>query len=168
MGPEHGPLYYAMMRATTRPEPNEVLTRLPFALAGLAGIVAAFAAGRAVSGPWLGIGAAGAVAASPIHVYYSREARPYALLFLCGVAGLYALVQAMRTGRSLPWLSLLAAAAVAALFVSANGASVAAALLAGAIWAWPLTWRQAPSWLGLLALAGGACWVVPTRCTRRP
>jgi hypothetical protein len=157
IGPEHGPVYYAAMRAMTRQEPNEFLTRLPFALAGLAGVMAAFAAGRAASGSWLGIGAASALAASPIHIYYSREARPYALLVLCGMAGVYALAQAIRTKGRLSWIMLVVTAAMAALFVSANGASVAAALLGAAIWTWPSTRRQALSWVAVLLAAGGAC-----------
>jgi hypothetical protein len=160
VGPEHGPIYYAIMRATTRPSPDEVLTRLPFALAGLACVVVAFLAGRAASGPWLGVGAASAVAASPIHIYYSREARPYALLLLCGVVGVLALARASRTGRPWPCLALLAAASVLAVFMSANGMVLVVALLAGAIWVLPLGWRPALAWLALLAVTGGACWYV--------
>lgn len=116
IGPEHGPVYYAIMRATTRQLPNEILTRLPFALAGLAGVAGAFLAGRTASGPWLGIGAASAVAASPIHIYYSREARPYALLLLCAVG--LAAVGAIAIGLRAPRFSLaLVTAAVVGLLL---------------------------------------------------
>jgi hypothetical protein len=161
-GPEHGPIYYAVMRATTRELPNEGLTRLPFALAGLASVVVAFMAGRTASGPWLGIGAASAVAASPIHIYYSREARPYALLLLCGFVGLYALTRASRTERWLPWMSLLAAACVLALFTSANGVAMVAGLLTAAVWILPSKWRLALAWLALLVVTGCACWYIAT------
>jgi hypothetical protein len=157
IGPEHGPVYYAIMRATAQESPNEILTRLPFALAGLASVVVAFLAGRVASGPWLGIGAASAIAASPIHIYYSREARPYALLLLCGFVGLLALARASRTERPWPWMALLAAASVAALFVSANGVALVAALLAAAIWVLPLSWRSALVWLAAISVTGGAC-----------
>jgi mannosyltransferase len=151
VGPEHGQGYYALMRATRQAAPNEALTRLPFALAGLLAIAAAFATGRALSGPWVGTGAAALLAASPIHIYYSREARPYALLVLCGFVGLYGAARAVRGGHS-PFraLPILLAATAAAILVSANGAFVVAAVLVAAAWAWPATWPGRLAWLPLM------------------
>jgi predicted membrane-bound mannosyltransferase len=96
VGPEHGPIYYATMRATTGAHPNEFLTRLPFALAGILGVAVACFLGRAAAGPWLGIAVGAFVATSPVHLYYSREARPYAVLLLCGFVGLLAIVHLVR------------------------------------------------------------------------
>ncbi|MGH7499289.1 MAG: glycosyltransferase family 39 protein [Gemmatimonadales bacterium] len=42
------------------------------------------------------------LALNPLHMWYSQEARPYALLVLFASAGLFALVRARRTGS--PWL----------------------------------------------------------------
>jgi hypothetical protein len=164
IGPEHGPLYYAAMRATTGPAPNEALTRLPFAIAGLLSIVAAFVAGRAASGPWLGVATAAFVATSPIHIYYSREARPYAFLLLCGFAGLYAIARAVRDWHPVAsWLPVLIAAVAGAAWTSANGVFVGAALLAAGAWAWPPRWGTRALWLLLLgALAFATVAIVRT------
>src|SRR5207237_3710554 len=63
-------------------------------------------------GGWAaGIAAAIVLAASPLHAYYSREARPYSLLMLLAALMLVALLR-MRLG-------LAAVAAIAMLYTSA-------------------------------------------------
>jgi mannosyltransferase len=151
IGPEHGPLYYAVMRATTRAQPDEFLTRLPFAVAGVLSVAGACAVGRAASGPWLAVATGAVVATSPIHLYYSREARPYAFLLACGFAGLYAVMGLVRQWQQPSrWWLLLAASIAGALLMSANGIFVAAALLGAALWIRP-GWRAYLA--GLVAIA---------------
>jgi hypothetical protein len=157
IGPEHGPLYYATMRATTGAHPNELLTRLPFAIAGIATVAVACLAGRAAAGPWLGIAAGAFVATSPMHLYYSREARPYAFLLLSGFVGLLAIACLVRRWRH-PWTwgAVHAAAVGAAVVTSANGIFVAASLLVAAVWTRP-GWRAYVVWLAVVAaMAAGS------------
>jgi len=76
---EHGPLYYATQAATRLFGRGEAAGRSAAALFGLITIPLVCFAARS---PIAGIAAAILLAASPVHVYYSREARPYSLLML--------------------------------------------------------------------------------------
>ncbi|HEV2722097.1 MAG TPA: glycosyltransferase family 39 protein [Thermoanaerobaculia bacterium] len=108
---EHGPLYYATLLAARAFGHNELAGRLPAALFGLATIPIVFLAARAVGGWAAGIAAAIVLAVSPLHVYYSREARPYALLMLLTALLLFAML------RNRKWLAI--AAIVAMLYTTA-------------------------------------------------
>ncbi len=83
--PQHGPLYYALQWLASTLRDDEWGGRFLAALFGLITVPLLWIAGRAaredrpVLAPLL---AAGLLAVSPLHVYYSREARPYALLVL--------------------------------------------------------------------------------------
>jgi mannosyltransferase len=161
IGPEHGPLYYMTMRATTLAQPNEFLTRLPFALAGILGVAIAGLVGRSAAGSWLGIAVGAFVATSPVHLYYSREARPYAILILCGFVGLLAVAHLVRRWER-PWLWLIALALAIgiAVFTSANGIFVVLSLVVAAVWTRPGL-RMYALWLGIvLALAAASVFTV--------
>ncbi|MGZ8711508.1 MAG: hypothetical protein ACXW28_14905, partial [Thermoanaerobaculia bacterium] len=83
--PQHGPLYYALQWLASTLRDDEWGGRFFAALFGLTTVPLLWTAGRTaredrpVLAPLL---AAGLLAVSPLHVYYSREARPYALLVL--------------------------------------------------------------------------------------
>lgn len=117
---EHGPLYYAAQLAARAFGHNEWAGRLPATLFGLAAIPIVFGAARAAGGWVAGIAAAIVLAVSPLHVYYSRDARPYALLMLLTAV----LLLAMLRNRN----GLAVAAIVALLYTTA----VAAPLLLAA------------------------------------
>ena len=90
---EHGPLYYAAQLAARAFGRDEFAGRLPAALFGLAAVPLVFLAARALGGWAAGLAAAVVLAVSPLHVYYSREARPYALLMLLTAVLLWALLR---------------------------------------------------------------------------
>src|SRR5207248_2312948 len=108
---EHGPLYYATQLAARVAGHDEWSGRLPAALFGLAAIPLVFLAARALGGWAAGVAAAIVLAVSPLHVYYSREARPYALLMLLTAVMLIALLRQR--------LGLAIFAAIAMLYTSA-------------------------------------------------
>jgi hypothetical protein len=127
IGPEHGSVYYAVMRLGQHY--SDAIVRLPFVAASLLTILGAGLLARRLFDPLTGILASMLLAVSPIHVYYSREARPYALLLLGWTiaAGLVFLVSSARRWRLaaialavtlclLPLLSLLSALYFASLF----------------------------------------------------
>jgi mannosyltransferase len=166
---EHGPLYYATQAATRLAGRDEAAGRLAAALFGLATIPLVFAiasGGQAprLSGPAGQAGQAGApvlhsagiaaailLAVSPMHVYYSREARPYALLMLLTAVLLVAITR-RRVG-------LGAIALVAMLYTSAvAGPAIAAAAVTLAAAAWIAHDRRL--WL-LAALAAAMVILVP-------
>jgi len=110
---EHGPLFYAAQLAARVTGHDEFAGRLPAALFGLAAIPLVFFAARELGGWAAGIAAAIVLAASPLHVYYSREARPYALLMLLTAVMLVALLR-MRLGLAIvPAVAMLYTSAVA-------------------------------------------------------
>jgi len=129
---EHGPLYYATQLATRVFGETEAAGRMASALFGVAAIALVWWAARCAGERWAGSGAAAALLAlSPLHVYYSREARPYALMILLTAAMLVALLRAARV-----WV--VALLAVALLYTTAVAAPVVlsaavAAAIAGVI-----------------------------------
>src|SRR5512134_3068869 len=72
--PENGPLYYATQLATRLGGTSEAAARSAAALFGLLSIAVVFLAAERESDA---VVAALLLAVSPLHVYYSREARPY-------------------------------------------------------------------------------------------
>jgi 4-amino-4-deoxy-L-arabinose transferase-like glycosyltransferase len=77
---------------------SEIAARLPSALFGIAAVAAAIALGRALSGAREGIVAGAMMALSGFQVYYSQEARPYALLVLASLLSCLAFVRMKRAG----------------------------------------------------------------------
>ncbi|HWO83170.1 MAG TPA: glycosyltransferase family 39 protein [Solirubrobacterales bacterium] len=94
------PLYYALAWLWTQLTGNgEWGLRFLSALAGAATIPVAFLVGRELRGARAGVIAAALVATNPMLVWYSQEARAYALLgFFCALSLLYC-VRALRDGR---------------------------------------------------------------------
>ena len=92
---ENGPLYYALHALAMKlPLAIETAFRLPSVLFGIAAVPAiAFAATKVSSSRAAGLFAAVILAFSPLHVFYSREGRPYALLVLASIGVLMRLTE---------------------------------------------------------------------------
>jgi mannosyltransferase len=91
------PLYFWMLWAWTHAVGDgDFALRGLSLLFGVAAIPAAFALGASLAGWGPGLGAAALVAVNPFMVWYSQEARPYALLVLLGLLSLLALIRADR------------------------------------------------------------------------
>ncbi|MEP5190085.1 MAG: glycosyltransferase family 39 protein [Marinomonas sp.] len=93
---------------------SETALRLPSAIAGILSIWLVYKLGRLVFTRNTGLLAAAILAISPFHIWYSTEARVYALFAMTGLAFLIALVRTLQGGRLL-WPIL--AAAFGALFL---------------------------------------------------
>jgi mannosyltransferase len=103
---------------------GEIGLRSLSALAGVATIPVVYAAGVVLVSRRAGLVAAALVAANPFLVWYSQEARSYALLVLLGAGSVLAFGQALRgSRRSLAVWAVLSALAIAthyfALFIVA-------------------------------------------------
>ena len=85
------PLYFALEWVWVRVFGySEVAVRATSAIAGVATVPVVYAATRTLVGRLAGVAAAALVAISPVLIYYSQEARPYALLvFLCTASLLF-------------------------------------------------------------------------------
>ena len=143
---ENGPLYYATQLVTRVGGTGEAAARSAAALFGLATIAVVFLIAR--RDPDASV-AAILLAVSPLHVYYSREARPYALLMLLTAA----MIAILLRGRS---VSAALAVLVAMAFTAAVSAPVIAATAVVAI-AMALLDRERRKFF---AIAGGAALVL--------
>jgi hypothetical protein len=146
------PVYYALAWLWTNVlGTGEVGIRSLSALLGTATVPVAYLAGRDLVSPRLGLVTAALVAVNPLLIWYSQEARSYALLALLGALSFLFFVRALDHRRNVVWWALVSIVAVAThyfaaflvvpealwLLVDSNGRrassrSVAAVLVAGA------------------------------------
>src|SRR6188474_3156113 len=93
------PLYYVLAWGWAKVfGTGEVGLRSLTALFGAATVPVAFLIGRELANARAGLIAAALVAVSPMLIWYSQEARSYALLVFFGAVALLFLVRALRTG----------------------------------------------------------------------
>jgi mannosyltransferase len=98
------PLWYVLIWAWSRIFGlGEVALRFPSALAGVASVPVAWGIGQELSGRRAALATASLVAVNPLFVWYSQEARAYALFVLCVALALLCFLRAERepSGRRL-------------------------------------------------------------------
>ncbi|HEX8231118.1 MAG TPA: glycosyltransferase family 39 protein, partial [Chloroflexia bacterium] len=95
----HPPLYYALVKLATILAPEVSAGRLLSVIAGTLTIPLVYVLGRKLFNPWAGLVASAVVSLSPLHVWYSQEARQYALTFLLVTLSYYALLSFYREPR---------------------------------------------------------------------
>jgi hypothetical protein len=109
------PLWYLVVWVWSRiAGTGEVALRLPSALAGIATVPVAWGIGRELSGRRAAILAAALVAANPLLVWYSQEARAYAFFVLFAALAMLCCLRAARvpTPRRLALFALAGALAL--------------------------------------------------------
>jgi 4-amino-4-deoxy-L-arabinose transferase-like glycosyltransferase len=125
------PFYFLLLRAWRLLFGGDAWTlRVLSVVFGLLGVLAMFVAGQRLWGPRAGLAAAALLAVSPLHVYYSREVRPYALLVVLALASLVALDAMAHDGRRRV-LSAYCLATAAAIWTHSYGLLL---LVAPAVW----------------------------------
>ena len=103
---ENGPLYNILLALWIRVAGiSEIAVRFPSAVAGVLAIPLVYLLGRRLAGAKAGLLAAGLLAISPYHVWYSQEAKMYTMVVLLALASSYALVQALESDRPLWWVA---------------------------------------------------------------
>ncbi|HEX3584252.1 MAG TPA: glycosyltransferase family 39 protein, partial [Thermoanaerobaculia bacterium] len=124
--PEHGPLYYASQLGARLFGHSEFAGRLVPALCGVAAVPLAALIAKRIGERPAGIFAVAVITAmSPLHVYFSREARPYGLILLLSTIAVWLLCGAgnlageIATMLALLYTSAVAGPAVAAIAVTA-------------------------------------------------
>ncbi len=91
------PLWYVLAWADSRVlGTGEVALRLPSALAGIATVPVAWAIGRELAGRRTAIVCAALVAVNPLFVWYSQEARAYALFVLTAALAILCFLRVLR------------------------------------------------------------------------
>jgi len=139
---ENGPVYYGTQILGLSLRKGEAGARLFPAVFGLLMLPAMAVAGHLLGGRLLSVVAALLLAISPLHVYYSREGRPYALLMLIAVLLLIALLQkGSRSGVVLAYVGCVVGAFAAVHFIPILGSFGVLTVL---ILLWS-GWRSSPS-----------------------
>jgi uncharacterized membrane protein len=145
------PLYYALAWLWTQVTgTGEAGLRSVSALAGVATVPVAFALGAQLSGRRAGIVAAALVAVNPMLVWYSQEARAYALFALLTALSLLYFVRALDQGRRRDFIAWGIASALAL----ATHYFAAFPIAAEALWLLRRRGRETAPGLGILAAAG--------------
>jgi O-antigen/teichoic acid export membrane protein len=108
----HPPLYFSVLWVTIRFfGSGQLAVRLPSIIAGALVVPMLFFLGREVYGRRTGVMAAALGSLAPIMIWYSQEARMYALLMLFGVVALWAQVRIFRGGGRWVWVVYVLASA---------------------------------------------------------
>jgi uncharacterized membrane protein len=102
----HPPLYFLILWATVRLiGSGELAVHMPSIIAGTLLIPAVYITGRELFDRRTGVVAATLTTVAPLLVWYSQEARPYALLMLFATLAVWAQVKVLRDGRIRYWLA---------------------------------------------------------------
>lgn len=112
----HPPLYYALVKLAALLAPEVSAGRLLSVIAGTLTTPVVYVLGRKLFNPWAGIVASAVVALSPLHVWYSQEARQYAIAFLLVALSYYALLSFYREPRW-GWALLYGASTLASMYI---------------------------------------------------
>jgi 4-amino-4-deoxy-L-arabinose transferase-like glycosyltransferase len=144
------PLYFLLLDGWMRVfGTSEAAVRSLSALFGTATIVLAFAIGRRLATPRIGLVLAALVAFNPLHVWFSQETRPYALLVLLSGLSFLLFAEALERDRRARVLAAWAAVSGLALATHYFAALV---IVPEAVWLLVRVrpWRQlAPAFAGL-------------------
>jgi len=126
------PLYFWAIHGLVRMlGPSELVLRFPSAIAGTLTIPVMWLLTRELTGSRrVALLSAAFVTLNPLHLWYSQEARPYALLGLFASLAIYYLARALREGTRGAWLGFTGSTLLA-VFIHLTGL-----LLLAAAWAW--------------------------------
>ena len=101
----HVPLYFLLMRPWARlTGQTEFALRFFSVLWGVTGVALTFRLGRRVAGEWVGMLAALLLSVSPLHVWYSQEARMYAMVATLATASALLLLVSLRRQGWRGWI----------------------------------------------------------------
>jgi mannosyltransferase len=98
------PFYFLVLYPAYLIGTDEWLLRLPSALAGIASIALLYLLGKKLFDARTGFLAAALLAFSPLHLWYSQEARFYALLGLLSLGAVYFAVRGITHNRLMDWI----------------------------------------------------------------
>jgi mannosyltransferase len=101
----HPPLYYLVMSGWCQYGRGEFWTRIPSAVFGALAIPFVYGIGKIWAGRASGFWAAVLFALSPLHLYYSQEARMYSLATMLAVTAVYCWSRGLREGSWSAWVA---------------------------------------------------------------
>jgi mannosyltransferase len=134
------PGFFFVVWLARRVSDAQVWLRLPSLACGVALIALVYVVGRRLVGFPAALAGAAFATLSPFLVWYSNEARGYAMLACLVVASTWALLVALERGGGWRW-ALVGALVAAALLTHYTALYVIAAQAVWAVWARPDRWR---------------------------
>jgi len=134
----HPPLYYVLLHYWLRAGDSEFWLRLLSVLFSVASVWLIGRLGQSLLEPRAGVVAAAILAVSPLHVWYAREARMYALVVLLALASVTCLWRALMAERRAGWWwAGVVVSGTLLLYTSTTGIWLLAALNVFVLgWAW--------------------------------
>jgi len=126
----HAPLHFVTIWLVKFIGSTEFLLRLPSAIAGTLTIIAIFFIAKELYDGRAGLIAAALLAVSPVHLYYSQDARMYGMAVLFVAIAVWMFLRASRTGDLRDWL-FFGGACTLAFYTHFYTAFIIAALVAG-------------------------------------
>ena len=145
------PLYFVLAWAFQKLGDPHLWIRVPSLLAGTAAIPLAYALGIRTVGRNAALAGAAVLALSPFAIFYSAEARPYAVTMLFVLLSTLALLSALERDSRGAW-ALFALATWAALMSHYTAVFVVAAQAGWALWARPEARRRVALVHGIVAV----------------
>jgi uncharacterized membrane protein/O-antigen/teichoic acid export membrane protein len=102
----HPPLYFSVLWVTIRwlHSSGDLAVRIPSIIPGALVVPMLYVLGKEAYDRRTGVVAAVAGSVAPLMVWYSQEARMYALLMLFGVIAMWAQVRILKRGGRFPWV----------------------------------------------------------------
>jgi uncharacterized membrane protein len=100
----HPPLFYLILHFLVIDKFNEFHLRLPSAVFGALTVLFTYTLGRSVANSKVGLISASLVAFSPLHIFYSQEARMYSLLCLSVTSSLSFMYIGLKTDTIHSWI----------------------------------------------------------------
>lgn len=100
----HPPLYYLVLRLWLTLGRSEFVVRALSAFIGVLAVASMFPMADLVGGKRLGVISAFALAISPLHIWYSQEARMYSLIVFLTLLTNYFFVRLLRRDKPADWL----------------------------------------------------------------
>ena len=149
------PLSFVVAWLATQVDVSGEALRVPSLIAGVAIIPAIYAVGRRTAGRQVGLLAAAFTTLAPFMVYYSAEARGYALMMACLTLSLLSLLLALDAGSARWWVGY-AVFTCAAMYTHYTCIFVLGVQLLWVLWAHPDARRPA-----LVATAAAALAYLP-------
>ncbi len=114
---ENGPLYNLLLHFWIQVfGPSETSVRMPSAIAGLLTIPVIYVVGWRTLGRRVGLFAAGLLAISPYHVWYSQEAKMYAIAVLLTLVSTACFIEALTGNKRRWWIGYVIVTSLAFYF----------------------------------------------------
>jgi uncharacterized membrane protein len=113
----HPPLYFSLAKLFGLIAPELIAGRLVSVVCGILTLPVLYLLARRLAGPWIALAATFVLAISPLHIWYSQEARMYVPSMLFVALSYWALVEYLH-GPSRKWAILYGVAVLAAMYLS--------------------------------------------------